>query len=47
MSESDESVCGETVDHEQLITYEDSDTRNYECTRCGAEWWQDKDEEQE
>jgi hypothetical protein len=43
--ELNESICGETVDHEQRITYEDSETVSWECTNCGAEWWHDIDED--
>jgi len=39
----EESICGETIDHEQRITYEDAETQQWECTRCGAEWWHDKE----
>lgn len=38
---SEESICGETFDHDQRVTYEDADTREWECRECGAEWWED------
>ena len=40
---SEESICGETVDHDQRVTFEDADTRTWECRQCGAEWWEDLD----
>jgi hypothetical protein len=40
--EENESICGETIDHAQRVTYEDDETQQWECTRCGAEWWHDK-----
>ena len=42
----DESVCGETYDHAERLTYEDDEMEQWECTRCGAEWYQDKEVEQ-
>lgn len=35
-------VCGEYGEHRgERITYEDSDTTQWECTECGAEWYED------
>ncbi|MEW1990746.1 hypothetical protein [Microbacterium sp. NPDC078849] len=28
---------------DDVLTYEDEDTRQFECRRCGAEWWEDVD----
>lgn len=33
-----EVVCGETIDHKIIVTYEDSEMRQLRCNRCGAEW---------
>jgi hypothetical protein len=37
-----ESICGETFDHAERMTYEDDEVQQWECTHCGAEWWHDK-----
>jgi hypothetical protein len=39
----EEWVCGESVDHDERITYEDAETVQWECRRCGAEGWVDLD----
>lgn len=39
-----EYVCGETYDHDYEVTYEDEDSLNWRCNRCGAEGWEDKTE---
>lgn len=31
--------CGYTTDHETEMVYEDDEVEQYECRRCGAEWW--------
>lgn len=36
MSE-DEEVCGETYDHDEMITYNGPDGIQWECRNCGAE----------
>lgn len=41
MSE-DESVCGETYDHDIEVTYEDTEMTQWVCRHCGAEGWEDK-----
>jgi hypothetical protein len=41
--ENDE-ICGDTFDHVIVITYEDEDTRQWECSNCGAEGWEDLNE---
>lgn len=28
---------------DDVITFEDDETTQYECRRCGAEWWEDND----
>lgn len=28
---------------DDVLTYKDDETRQYECRRCGAEWWEDTD----
>lgn len=38
----DESVCGETYDHDIEIMFEDDETLSWSCRRCGAEGWEDK-----
>ena len=39
----DESICGETFDHAEQIIYKDDEVEQWECTRCGAEWYHDLD----
>lgn len=38
-------VCGETYDHEEDLVDESDGMRTYECRRCGAEWWEDEDDD--
>lgn len=38
---TDPEVCGESHDHDEVVTYRDDETTQYECRRCGAEWWED------
>ena len=38
MNVPDEAVCGETIDHDERLTYEDEDLLQWTCDRCGAEW---------
>lgn len=33
--------CGYEYDHTVRTTYDGPDGRQYECTECGAEWWED------
>ena len=40
-----ESVCGETFDHAERMTYKDDDVEQWECERCGAEWYHDIEED--
>lgn len=35
----EESICGETFDHDENITYSDPTVVQWECRRCGAEGW--------
>ena len=35
-----ESVCGETVDHDQVITFAGEGSVHWRCEQCGAEWWE-------
>ena len=37
-------VCGETYDHDEVSATQDGMT-TYECRRCGAEWWEDEDDD--
>lgn len=39
----DDVVCGETVDHDERVTYEDAFDIQWTCDGCGAEWWEDKE----
>lgn len=43
MSDEDdcEEVCGEAFDHDLRILHDSDDGRVYECRRCGAEIWED------
>lgn len=43
-AEEYESVCGESYDHTEEITYEDDELIQWRCTNCGAEGWEDKDD---
>lgn len=45
VEDDDEDVCGLTYDHEERITYDGPDGLGWECLRCGAEGWEDRDEE--
>ena len=38
----DDLDCGDSVAHVERVTYEDAESYNVECVRCGAEWWEDK-----
>lgn len=40
-----ETICGETIDHDERITYEDEECVQWVCERCGAEFWEDKEAE--
>lgn len=42
MSEPSMSICGDSVDHIERLTYEDAEVQQWECERCGAEWYEDK-----
>jgi hypothetical protein len=42
MSENDELVCGEGIDHDVNEVYEDDEVIQWTCRRCGAEGWEDK-----
>lgn len=36
-------ICGEYSEHRgERVTYEDEETVQWECTKCGAEGWEDK-----
>lgn len=37
----DDEVCGETFDHDEEVTYDEADGRQWMCRRCGAEGWED------
>ena len=41
MTEETEDVCGETFDHDVVVTYDEPDGMMWECRRCGAEVWED------
>lgn len=45
--EPEEDVCGETYDHTTQEVYEDSEVVQWVCTRCGAEGFEDKEQEEE
>lgn len=45
--DEDSDVCGETYDHDQTIVHEEPGYIQYECRRCGAEFWWDESEEQQ
>lgn len=34
-------VCGEAFDHDEVITYDGPDCKQWMCRRCGAEGWID------
>lgn len=38
----DETEC-ERLGHDDTITFEDEEAEQWECARCGAEWWEDKE----
>lgn len=38
-----DGVCAEYGEHRgERVTYEDDDCTQWECTECGAEWYEDK-----
>lgn len=39
----DDFICGESIDHQTEITYEDDEGLQWLCSRCGAEGWEDKE----
>lgn len=39
----DDEICGETFDHDEVITYDDPDRLQWECRRCGAEVFEEKE----
>lgn len=41
----DEDVCGESYDHDTVVTYEGEDGVQWECKRCGAEGWKEPEGE--
>lgn len=47
IDEDEEDECGYSYDHDEDITYEDDETIQWVCRNCGAEGWEDKDEEEE
>lgn len=36
-----EPICGESFDHDIVITYEDEELVQWYCDNCGAEGWDD------
>lgn len=36
-------VCGETYDHDAVVTFEDDDIVQWMCRNCGAEGEENKD----
>jgi hypothetical protein len=34
---SDDDICGETIDHDEEVTYEGPDGIGWHCRRCDAE----------
>ncbi len=40
----DDEICGETFDHDEVITYDGPDGLQWECRRCGAEVFEEKEE---
>jgi uncharacterized Zn ribbon protein len=43
----DEFICGESIDHDERVTFKDADGEQWICDRCGAEWWQDEENTKE
>lgn len=37
----EESVCGESFDHQVEVIYEDMDVTQWMCRRCGVEGWEE------
>lgn len=44
--ETDEDVCGETYDHDTETVYDGPDGYQWTCRRCGAEGWEDADDDE-
>lgn len=44
MSDEDE-ICGETIDHDERLIDNRDGVRQYECKRCGAEFFEDDEAE--
>jgi hypothetical protein len=43
--DENEEICGETYDHDEVIDYEGPDGRQWSCRRCGAEGWEEPEED--
>lgn len=39
----DDIVCGETIDHDEVITYDGPDGIQWRCRRCDAEGFEEKE----
>jgi hypothetical protein len=40
--DDDAEVCGETFDHDETITYDGPDGLQWQCRRCGAEGFEER-----
>jgi hypothetical protein len=40
-----DEVCGESFDHDLDVTYDGPDERILWCRRCGAEIWEDPEDD--
>lgn len=40
----DDTVCGETIDHDEVITYDGPDGIQWMCRRCDAEGFAEKED---
>ena len=41
----DELTCGESYDHDLTLVGESDGLRTYECLNCGAEIWEEEEDD--
>lgn len=46
MTSDTDWVCGESYDHDLRLVSEGGGMRTYECDNCGAELWEEDDDDE-
>lgn len=46
VTNEDDWVCGESYDHDLRLVGESGGQRTYECGNCGAEIWEEDDDDE-